>query len=321
MRMSSPAEVGGALVEEIVEEPSQGRPIGVDDVSAATHRVCASDKGRHWVQGAELDLGTKRWKPNAVSRDGVQLLYVFLQDDIPRFARERLRIAAGKGIAPTLALNLASLFQPEVVELLVAIDANVIVLDDYVTARQLEPRVLLAALADIEVPVSPELRRSVAKTVWDRIGDGTSQQKGRRLEALLAFTFAQVSDLKVVERNYRNETEEIDLVLQIDNFSSRVWQKSGVPFILVEAKNRADKASQPMVSSLITKLQTKRGTARIAILVSLAGFTEDARMQELRFSTQEICVAMIDRDRLERMLSADDVGAELESVVRHALLR
>lgn len=321
MRMSSAAEVEGALVEEIVDEPSQGRPIGIGDVSAATDRVCASARGKHWVQDTELDLGSKRWKPNAVSQDGTQLLYVFLQDEIPRFARDRLRIAAGKGIVPTLALHLASLFKPEVVELLVGIDADVIVLDDYVAARQLEPRALLAALADIEVPVSPELRRSVAKAVWDRISDGTSQQKGRRLEALLAFAFAQVSDLKVVERNYRNETEEIDLVLQIDNFSSRVWQKSGVPFILVEAKNRVDKASQPMVSSLITKLQTKRGTARIAILVSLAGFTEDARMQELRFSTQEICVAMIDRDQLEKMLSADDMDAELESVVRHALLR
>lgn len=308
-------------MEDIIDEPSQGRPIGLGDVSAATERVCASAKGKHWVQDTELDLGTKRWRPNAVSQDGAQLLYVSFQDEIPRFARDRLQIAADLGIAPTLALHIASLFQPEVVEFLVGIDADVIVLDDYITARQLEPRALLAALADIEVPVSPELRRSVAKAVWDRIGEGTSQQKGRRLEALLAFAFSQVRDLKVVERNYRNETEEIDLVLQIDNFSSRVWQKSGVPFILVEAKNRLDKASQPVVSSLITKLQTKRGTARIAILVSLAGFTEDARMQELRFSTQEICVAMIDRDQLEKMLSADDMDAELESVVRHALLR
>lgn len=319
--MSSTAEVEGALVEEIMDEPPQGRPIGAGDVAAATDRVCGSEKGKHWVQGAELDLGSKRWKPNAVSADQTQLLYVFLQEEVPRFARDRLQIAASAGIRPTLAVHLASLFKPEVVELLVAVDADVVVLDDYVTARQLEPRALLAALADIEVPVSPDLRRSVAKSVWTRIGDGTAQQKGRRLEALLAFAFAQVGDLKVIERNYRNETEEIDLILQIDNFSSRVWQKSGVPFILVEAKNRADKASQPMVSSLITKLQTKRGTARIAILVSLAGFTEDARMQELRFSAQDICVAMIDRDQMEKILSADDMDAELETVVRHALLR
>ena len=206
-------------------------------------------------------------------------------------------------------------------ELLVAVDADVIVLDDYVSSRQLNPRPLLAALADVEVPVSPDLRRNIANVVWDRIADGTAYRKGKRLEALLAFIFAQIRDLKVVERNYRNETEEIDLVLQIDNFSSRVWQKSGVPFILVEAKNRADKASQPMVSSLVTKLQTKRGNARIAFLVSLAGFTDDARMQELRFSTQDICVVMIDRLQLESLLAAANIDEQLEVLVRQAMLR
>ncbi|GAA3040265.1 restriction endonuclease [Microbacterium dextranolyticum] len=319
--MSRTAEVEGALVEEIVDEPSQGKPVGVADVEAAAARIYANTKGQDWVEDTELDLGSKRWKPNAVSNDGTRLLYVFLQDELPRYVRDRLGLAAERGIRPTLALNLATLFKPELVELLVGVDADVIVLDDYVTTRQLDAKSVLVALADVEVPVSPELRRGVAKVVWSRIGDGTSQEKGRRLEALLAFTFAQIRDLKVVERNYRNETEEIDLVLQIDNFSSRVWQKSGVPFILVEAKNRSDKASQPMVSTLITKLQTKRGTARIAVLVSLGGFTDDARMQELRFSTQDICVVMIDRAQLENLLSADDVDAEFETIVRQAMLR
>jgi hypothetical protein len=308
-------------MNEILEEPSRGRPVGIMDVDAAAKRIFESESGQDWVPGVELDLGSKRWRPNAVSTDGTELLYVFLADQLPRFVRDRLALAAEVGLQSTLALNLASLFNPSIVELLVAVDADVIVLDDYVSSRQLNPRPLLAALADVEVPVSPDFRRNIANVVWDRIADGTAYRKGKRLEALLAFIFAQIRDLKVVERNYRNETEEIDLVLQIDNFSSRVWQKSGVPFILVEAKNRADKASQPMVSSLVTKLQTKRGNARIAFLVSLAGFTDDARMQELRFSTQDICVVMIDRLQLESMLAAANIDEQLEELVRQAMLR
>lgn len=308
-------------MNEILEEPSRGRPVGIMDVDAAAKRIFESEGGQDWVPGVELDLGSKRWRPNAVSTDGTELLYVFLADQLPRFVRDRLALAAEVGIQSTLALNLASLFNPSIVELLVAVDADVIVLDDYVSSRQLNPRPLLAALADVEVPVSPDLRRNIANVVWDRIADGTAYRKGKRLEALLAFIFAQIRDLKVVERNYRNETEEIDLVLQIDNFSSRVWQKSGVPFILVEAKNRAGKASQPMVSSLVTKLQTKRGNARIAFLVSLAGFTDDARMQELRFSTQDICVVMIDRLQLESLLAAANIDEQLEVLVRQAMLR
>ena len=308
-------------MNEVLEEPSRGRPVGIMDVDAAAKRIFESEGGQDWVPGVELDLGSKRWRPNAVSTDGTELLYVFLADQLPRFVRDRLALAAEVGIQSTLALNLASLFNPSIVELLVAVDADVIVLDDYVSSRQLNPRPLLAALADVEVPVSPDLRRNIANVVWDRIADGTAYRKGKRLEALLAFIFAQIRDLKVVERNYRNQTEEIDLVLQIDNFSSRVWQKSGVPFILVEAKNRADKASQPMVSSLVTKLQTKRGNARIAFLVSLAGFTDDARMQELRFSTQDICVVMIDRLQLESLLAAANIDEQLEVLVRQAMLR
>lgn len=314
-------ETEGALVDDILDEPSRGRPVGVSDVDATASRIFKSSRGRDWVADVELDLGSKRWRPNAVASDRTGLLYVFLSDQFPRFARERLTLAAGRGIKPTLALNLASLFNPSIVELLIAVDADVIVLDDYAASRQLTPRPLLTALADIEVPVPPDVRRTVANVIWNRIGDGAPHQKGKRLEALLAFVFAQIHDLKVVEHNYRNETEEIDLVLQIDNFSSRVWQKPGAPFILVEAKNRSDKASQPMVSSLITKLQTKRGTARIAFLVSLAGFTDDARMQELRFSTQEICVVMIDRSQLESILLADDMDEQLEVLVRQAMLR
>ena len=76
-----------------------------------------------------------------------------------------------------------------------------------------------------------------------------------------------------------------------------------------------------MVSSLVTKLQTKRGNARIAFLVSLAGFTDDARMQELRFSTQDICVVMIDRLQLESLLAAANIDEQLEVLVRQAMLR
>ena len=192
-------------MEEIVEEPSRGRPVGAADVEKAAARIYANTSGRDWVVDIKLDLGAKYWVPNAVSDDGTRLLYVFLQEELPRYVRERLNLATKRGIRPTLALELPSLFKPDIVEFLVSIDADVIVLDDYVASRQLDPKSVLVALADVEVPVSPDLRRSVAKTVWSRIGDGTSQEKGRRLEELLAFTFGQVQDLKVVERNYRRD--------------------------------------------------------------------------------------------------------------------
>lgn len=319
--MSEQPDLEGVIVDEILDDPRRGRFISSKDIEDLAQEIVASPAGGAWEVDVELNLGVKKWRPSAVSADRRRLLYVYLQDELPRFVSDRLRLAASRDLGITIALPIASLFRPDVIALLVDLDAEVLITDDYVEARRLVPRAVLIALAEVEVPISPETRRAICLAVWSRIEAGTSQEKGRRLEALLAFLFSQVRDLKVIERNYRTETEEIDLVLQVDNFSSRVWQRPGVPFILVEAKNRADKASQQVMSVLLTKLQTKRGTSRIAFLVSLAGFTEDAKLQELRFSTQDICVVMIGREELFSLIEADDLDDALEALVRRALLR
>ena len=276
-----------------LDEPT-GSPILASDIDQIIETIVGTDAKVAWQKDIELDLGTKRWRPPAITSDYSRVLCVCVQGELPRSTIERLRLAREKGIKITVAVTIAALYREEVLSVLVDADSDVFVIDDYRVERRFELRHCLAALADIEVPVAPTMRQVIGRKVWSSIGEGTNQEKGRRLEALLAFLFSQVSDLKVAERNFRTETEEIDLVLQVDNFSPRVWQKAGVPFILVEAKNRQDKASQPMMSVLINKLQTKRGTARIGVMVSMAGFTTDAREQELRFSTQEICVVMID---------------------------
>lgn len=321
MPTSSSPEFEDALVGEIIDEPASSRTVDAKDVKDVIDRIRASTEGGQWQLDVQLDLGSRRWRPSAVTADRRHLLYVYLQEDLPPFVIERLRLARLSNISVTVALPLASLCKPHVVELLVDLEAEVLVIDDYIASRRLIPRPVLLALVEVEVSISPELRRSICRSAWSRIDEGSAQQRGRRLEAILAFLFSQVGDLKVIEHNYRTETEEIDLVLQIDNFSPRVWQQSGRPFILVEAKNRAEKASQQVMSVLLTKLQTKRGTSHIAFLVSLAGFTEDARVQELRFSTQNICVVMIDRSALESLMDAEDLDAALETFVRHALLR
>lgn len=308
-------------MDEILDDPILGRSVTSEDVADVVEEIRSSPGGKCWKLGVELDLGAKKWRPSAVTGDQKRLLYIYLQEELPRFVRDRLDLARKLDIAVVIALPLASLFKDDIVELLVKLDAEVLVIDDYVASKRFVSRATLIALADVGVPLSPDLRRTVCRIVLDRMSEGTAQERGRRLEALLAFLFSQVADLKVIERNYRTETEEIDLVLQVDNFSPRSWQRPGMPFILVEAKNRVEKASQQVMSVLLTKLQTKRGTSRIAFLVSLAGFTEEARMQELRFSTQDLCVVMIGRSELTDLAVADDLDDALETLVNHALLR
>lgn len=321
MLTENPPELGDTIVEEILDDLVAGRRVSSEDSERVADAICAAPNGKDWERRVELDLKDKKWCPPAVSKDRKRLLYVYLQDELPRYVRERLELASSQGIAVVVALPIASLYKLDVVSLLVDLEAEVLVVDDYTVEHRSVSRTVLSALAEIGVPLSPEDRQTICRTVWSRIADGTAQERGRRLEALLAFLFSQVRDLKVIERNYRTETEEIDLVLQVDNFSRRSWQRSGMPFILVEAKNRIEKASQQVVSVLLAKLLGKRGTTRIAFLVSLAGFTDDARMQELRFAAQELCVVMIGRAEMEKLIEAEDLDGALETLVSHALLR
>lgn len=307
-------------MDDVVEDGASTKPVDAKDVRDTIDEIVGADTKPKWQIGIQIDLGTKRWRPSAVSEDQSRLLYVCGGASIPQFVVQRLRMARAKGVDVVVGLTLTSLYDSDVLDVLADCEADVMVLDDYRTQNKFKRRHFLAAIADIEIPVEPQVRKRVAKQVWANMSNGTSHQKGRRLEALTAFLFSQVRDLKVVSRNYRNETEEIDIVLQVDNFSNRVWQLS-CPFILVEAKNREEKASQPMMSGLIAKLQTKRGTSRIAIMVSPAGFTDDAKLQELRFSSGDLCVAMIDRDAMDRLVDADDIDDVLEDIVRSALLR
>ena len=57
--MSSTTEVEGALVDEIVDEPSRGRPVGIVDVDAAAERIYAMIQFTKEYEN--VGVSTPRW--------------------------------------------------------------------------------------------------------------------------------------------------------------------------------------------------------------------------------------------------------------------
>ncbi|WP_454860105.1 restriction endonuclease [Promicromonospora soli] len=313
------------MMEDILDDGPSAVPVLSSDIDAVVEAFITllGERGG-WVTGRSIDLGGSRWTPSAVKDDESAVLYAFLGEDIPKFIERRLREARTRGISVVVAVPTHSVFRVEIVELLAELDADIAMVRSDWRSTSLavdEPRHFLAALADIEVPLPVAARKSVAEAVWPRLREGSNFEKGRRLESLLAFVFSQVSDLKVVERNYRSETDEIDIVLQINGQSVYSWHDQGAPFVFVEAKNHAAKADQPMVNLLLSKLMTRRRSAQMGILVSVGGFTEDARKAELRMSGMGVCIVMIDGTALQSLLRSDDLDGKLEELVRRALLR
>jgi len=300
-----------------------GTPLLDSDIAKLTDWICKESTKTVWRVDETVSLSpSKRWTPSAVSSDGKKILYVRPQGDLPHFIKDRLRLAGQQGFHLVIAVDVGTLYQPGLLMEMGQLNCSVLVLDDPVTANQLTERQMLAALADIGVPVDPTVRKEIVQLSLSNLSVGTSFERGRRLEAVIAFLFSQVSDLSVFQRNYRSATEEIDIVLRVDNLSGHVWQKSGTPFILVEAKNRQGAADQAMMSELIVKLQTKRGSAKFGFFVSISGFTDPARLQELRYSSgDDICVVTFDLANIKDFAEAVSLDDWLDRHVSEALLR
>ncbi|WP_242086463.1 YraN family protein [Microbacterium lacticum] len=312
-----------AAIESEVLEPSEtleDAPVDVDTRVAddALRMVIEGDVKRRWRPGIDIDLGAASWRPHAANNAGA-VLHVATLEALPRWVARRILGAAASSHAVHVAITLSALYTADWRELLTRADARVYVVDDRDKSMRTKRRHVLAALADLQIPVSPDERRLLGKLALDMMKTGSAQDKGARLEALLAFLFSQVTDYRVVERNYRNSTQEIDIVLQIDSFSTRIWQVPGRPLILVEAKNRSERTDSATFAVLVNKVRTKRKSVKFAFLVAMEGFTEDAKRESLRHSTSNLCVVMLAALDVQALVEADDLDAKLETLVRRAL--
>ena len=225
-----------------------------------------------WDVPAEaLTDGNVSWRPDlwASDEEDHRVLHVHLVDELRTYLRQRLAMASTAGLRVVVALTLEGLYQDDLVAFLGEIDAEVIVIGTDSSVTLSEATHLLTALSDHSVAVSHTTRTAIAKKAWERRTEGSSYRKGRRFEGLLAFLLHQVADFRVVEQNLKGASDEVDLVIQIDNWSTRCWHHSGVPFVLVEAKNWRDPVGQPEVTILNGKLRTKRQRARIGLLMAL----------------------------------------------------
>ncbi len=286
-------------------------------VESFAERLVASG---HWKKGDTLDLQDGlRWRPALVSSDGQKIAHLHFAEELRSYVVKRIQASHSIGLIVHIVLPLAALYDSEVLAVLADSDAIVHVVDSDVEKAEHH----LDALSNAQVPISPEARKHVALANWHRMRDGSNNEKGKRFERFLGFLIDQTLGLKVVERNYRGDTDEIDLVAQVVRYTGTTscWFQEGVPFILIEAKNRTEPTSQYMVSNLIRRLQTKRGTARVGILFTTSKFTNDATMEVLKIAEGTLTVTLVKPEEILDWINAENPDSYLEDLVRRAMLR
>lgn len=259
------------------------------------------------------------WRPSLVGADDPNLvLHVHIAQELRPHMQERLAMAQELGCSVVVALHLDALYESETVGFLGAIDAEVIVVKADGAPSACSH--ILTALSDNAVAVDYETRTAIAQKAWNLRSEGANFEKGRRFEGLLAFLLQQVADFRVVERNLRGSTDEVDLVLQIVNWSPRCWQLQ-VPFVFVEAKNWAASVTAKEVRDLHSKVQDRTGVARLGILFSASSFTSDARQQVLKYAQSQQVIALIDADGVVQWIESTEPDDVLEDLVRAEMLR
>jgi hypothetical protein len=311
------------LGAELAIDNRRGSEPSADDVLRTAQAIIGLDND--WRSDEVVDLGGGlRWRPD-LTKPGAAVLHVHLADRLRGYVLERLRAATKAGLEAHLALPIGALYAEELLLELTRIEGQVHVLDEY-GAPEKEDSVLGAIAGGRRrrpaVAVSAETRKALGEIGWTWcVAGGTNSQKGRRLEGLLSFLLSQIADFDVWERNLRTDTEELDIVVVQRATGGRCWAGLGAPFILVECKNWSAKVGQPQVSNLRVKMQGRRGSVRIGLIVGTNGFSGDAFDQEVRFASGDLTIAFIGPPELDRWIHADVCDETLEEIISKAMLR
>jgi type II secretory pathway predicted ATPase ExeA/Holliday junction resolvase-like predicted endonuclease len=149
------------------------------------------------------------------------------------------------------------------------------------------------------------------QSLWRDVTSATdAHTRGKALEEFAEAFFEMA--FKVVERNARTDTEELDLVLERSSETDVRFHDS---YFVVECKNwRSKPVDQPVVSALLGKMQTRRRTQ--AFLLTSGEFTEDAKQQAAyAFTAAKVEIILIAGQDIEGFLlslrTVSDFLAEL----------
>jgi hypothetical protein len=299
------------------DESDNGLAPGVEDVERVLARISTSDTS--WRAGEARDYGSLTWRPDLARDDPPAVLHVHLAERLRPYLLDRFEAAVSAGYAVHVALPLGQIYLEELLAVLVRLDAQIHIVESEAVAA---PSPLLTVLAERSITVSPDVRKALGRGALQLSRDSaTAAVLGRRFEALLLFLLSQISDFRVVEHNYRTDTEELDAVVQQGSTQGRVWSALAAPFLLLEAKNWSRPVDQREVSVLRIKMQGRRGSVRIGLLCGATGFTSDARDQELRFASESLTIVFIGPTELEAWVDADDPDDFLERLIRRDMLR
>lgn len=219
-----------------------------------------------------LDLGGVSWRPNYVSADGRQVVHRCETEEIGASIERRivaaLRVEKDVYVeipaAGPVALNLSSQ------EFLLVNEIHILT-GEYPAAENLAVhRDFATAVRAHEVLLDAGLAREVLARYLGEALQVRGEERGRALERSLGFGCSQIPGWKVRDLNFRNDMEEIDVVVA-NNSARSPW--NGSAYVLVESKNWSSNVGRDEYDSFHMKVKERGGLCRLGLFVSATGFS------------------------------------------------
>jgi hypothetical protein len=287
---------------------------GEDAADQMLNAVLAAD-GR-WQTGVDpLELDSRRWKPHLVREDGT-VCHLQVSSHVAQPWRIRIEVARARGVPVALAAPAAEWLSLELLALANQLDLQPVVLDFASDTWTATPyRSTAELISDRDIAVTQDLGE-FGRTILQRVYSAeTNHDKGWRFEDFLCFVFSQVRDFRVMDHNYRNDTEEIDVVIENRRATSSNWPAG--PIVLVSAKNMADAVGVPALNDLEAKMSFRNGLCKLGFLCASRDIASTVSTHALRYSREDFVIVLLDGKALEDMLRP---GLDLDAEVRKRVL-
>jgi Restriction endonuclease len=132
----------------------------------------------------------------------------------------------------------------------------------------------------------------------------STKVRGDALESLVeALLRTEEPELKVLEKNFRTQQEEIDILLS-NSLSDPFWLALGSPLIIIECKNWKTKPGVPELRILESKIIDRGAICRVGIFVSMSGFAQTALDRLRDFQSDGGIIFAVNGEDLESLITS-----------------
>ena len=264
-----------------------------------------------------IDLGDGlRWTPDLVDADRV--IHVELGRQIPRAFVRRLQAARAMDVNVVVATK-AEALTFETLALLQRLEVSPIelTLNDQAEWRISEWSSVADWVARANMALRPsELRDLVAQRQAVAEDSGrTNHARGHAYEEVLCLVFSQVSWLKVIEHAYKNDTEEIDIVLLVTG-AGEYAQLAGGPIAIATVKNEKKSLGSATIKYLEGQMGNRRNRCKLGFACARGDISKAADTEIIGLRRAEVVIVPIGGDALKELLDdADRLDERLAEMV------